>query len=177
MEMVEWEYTKAMRRDALILTCAAIIAVGIGIFMFFSGRGDLSNNSSAAAAVTVPFTKLAEGSQSEVQRRVNYIITSSSQFSELWKMANEAGTPPEIDFKTHSVVAVFAGEKPVAGYSITVEKIEDADARLVSIALAEPSDDCILAQVVTAPYEIIKVPNTSLPLAHKDIVTISGCPK
>ena len=58
-------YTEAMRQDVLILTSAAIIAVGIGIFMFSSGRGDLSNTSLVTA--TVPFTEIAKGSQSAVE--------------------------------------------------------------------------------------------------------------
>ena len=94
-----------MRRDVLILTGAAVVAVGIGMFMFSSGRGDPSNTSSAA----VPFTEIAKGSQSSVERRVNYLITSSSQFNELWKVVTATGTPPKIDFKTHSVIAVFCG--------------------------------------------------------------------
>lgn len=162
-----------MRRDVLILTGAAIIAVGIGIFMFSSGLGDLSNNSSATA--TVPFTEIAKGSQSAVERRVNYLITSSSQFDELWKMVTATGTPPKIDFKTRSVIAVFAGQKPAAGYAIAVAKIEDTSTRVVSITLAKPSDGCMLAQSITAPYQLISVPATSLPLAHEDVSVTTTC--
>lgn len=160
-----------MRRDVLILTGAAIIAVGTGVFMFSSGRGDLSNNSSA----TVPFTEIAKGSQSAVERRVNYLITSSSQFDELWKMVTATGTPPKIDFKTHFVIAVFAGQKSAAGYAIAVAKIEDTSTRMVSITLAKPSDSCMLAQSITAPYQLISVPVTSLPLAHEDISVTTAC--
>ena len=166
-------YTGAMRRDVLILTSAAIIAVGIGIFMFSSGRGDLSNTSLVTA--TVPFTEIAKGSQSAVERRVNYLITSSSQFNELWGVVTATGTPPKIDFKTHSVIAVFAGQKPTAGYAIAVAKIEDASARMVSITLAKPSDDCMLAQSITTPYQLISVPATSLSLAHEDISVTTTC--
>ncbi len=160
-----------MRRDVLILTGAAIIAVGIGILLFSSGRGDPSNTSSAA----VPFTEIAKGSQSAVERRVNYLITSSSQFNELWGVVTATGTPPKIDFKTHSVIAVFAGQKPTAGYAIAVAKIEDTRTRVVSITLAKPSDDCMLAQSITAPYQLISIPATSLPFAHEDISVTTTC--
>lgn len=162
-----------MRRDIIILTCAAIIAVGIGISIFSSGRGDISDNSFVISEV--PFTKIARGSQSTVERRVNYLITSADQFEKLWEMVSATGTPPKIDFNTHSVVAVFAGEKPVAGYDIKIIKIEDTNTRVVSIALAKPSDDCMLAQVVTAPYEIVAVPATALSFSHEDILTTTSC--
>ena len=162
-----------MRQDILILIGAAVVAVGIGVFMFSSGRGDLSDNSLAATVVS--FTEIAKGSQSVVERRVNYLITSSGQFDELWKMVTATGTPPKIDFKTHSIIAVFAGQKPTAGYAIAVAKIEDASARMVSITLAKPSDSCILAQSITTPYQLISVPTTSLPLAHEDVSVTTTC--
>jgi hypothetical protein len=106
---------------------------------------------------------------------VNYLITSSSQFGELWKVVTATGAPPKIDFKTHSVIAVFAGQKPTAGYAVAVAKIEDASARMVSITLAKPSDDCMLAQSITTPYQLISVPATSLSLAHEDISVTTTC--
>ncbi len=162
-----------MRQDIFILIGVAIVAVGIGVFVFSSGRGDLSDTSSSAVAV--PFTEIAKGSQSAIERRVNYLITSSSQFGELWKMITATGTPPKIDFKTHAVIAVFAGQKPATGYAIAVAKIEDASVRMVSITLAKPSDNCILAQSITTPYQLISVPTTSLPLAHKDVSITTTC--
>ena len=162
-----------MRRDILTLIGATVVAVGIGVFMFSSGRGNPSNTSSAAAVVS--FTEIAKGSQSAVERRVNYLITSSSQFGELWKMITATGTPPTIDFKTHSVIAVFAGQKPTVGYAIAVAKIEDASARMVSITLAKPSDGCMLAQSITTPYQLISVPATSLSLAHEDVSVTTTC--
>lgn len=166
-------YNKTMRRDVLILAGVAIIAIAIGIFVFSSGR--FSNNALVASATVVPFTEIVRGSQSEVQRRVNYLITSASQFEELWKMVSATGTPPNIDFKTHVVIAVFAGQRPTAGYAITVAKIEDTNTRMVSIALAEPADDCVVAQAVTTPYEIVAMPTTPLQFAHKDTVTTVNC--
>lgn len=169
-----------MKRDALILTIAAIIAVIVGALIFFSNGGNLASVFSATAnndssGGTVQFTEIARGTQSNIGKRVNYFITSSSQFSELWEIVNATGTPPEVDFKTHAVIAVFAGNE--SSTSIAVAKIEDTDTRVVSIALANPSGSCVSKQRTATPYEIVVVPTTSLPLAHEDIVTTVSCPK
>lgn len=169
-----------MRRDAFILTGSAIIAVAIGSFIFFSNGGNLADVFSAGVNnnqknKVVPFTEIARGSQSAIDKRVNYFITSSDQFSELWGIVNATDAPPEVDFKTHAVIAVFAGNE--SSTSIVVAKIEDTNARMVSIALANPSESCVSKQQAAIPYEIVVVPTTSLPLTHTDIVTTAGCPK
>jgi hypothetical protein len=156
-----------MRRDTLTIGGVALISVAIGVVVFLSGA--VTNRSSV---VTVPFTTLIQGRQSAVARRVNYFITSSAQLSEIWKVVNASGTPPKVDFKKQAVIAVFAGNE--SSSSIAVAKIEDTNARMVSIAIAKP--DCT-ANADASPYEIVAVPTTSLPLAHTDIPTTVDCPK
>ncbi len=125
--------------------------------------------------VTVPVTKLAEGSQSTVKTRVNYLITSPDEFKKLWTMVSATGTPPEIDFNTQAVIGVFAGESPTTGYAISVTKVSDAQERKVSVVLKKPDARCIEAQMVTTPWEVVAVAATSIPFTHEDIVTTTPC--
>lgn len=160
----------------------ALIAVAIGVAVFISDKGNLQSTSSFVAdnqssAVIVPFTKLVQGTQSTIEKRVNYFITSTTQLSELWKMIDAAGTPPKVDFKKDAVIAVFAGRQPTTGYAIEVSKVLDSSSRMVSITLAKPDGACAPTQSSSSPYEIVAVPVTSLPLAHQDIVTSVNCPK
>lgn len=162
-----------MKRDLFILAGSVIVAVGISAFAFFSDGGDLSNMFRATASQgTVPFIEIARGSQSVIERRVNYVITSPDGLSKLWDAVDAAGIPPEVDFKTHAVLAVFAGDETTP--SITIAKIEDSDTRMVSVALAKSSEKCALTKDKT-PYEMVLVPATSLPLAHKDVITTIAC--
>jgi len=169
-----------MQRDTLIIIGLTLVAAVIGVSLFFYGPGGLANVWSSAgagdtAAVEVPFTELARGYTSTVPERVNYLITSASQLGELWKMTDATGMPPAVNFNTHAVIAVFAGQQPTAGYSIEVSKVEDATVRMVTITFTKPGDGCILAQTVTAPYELISVPVGTLPLTHEDISTAVDC--
>ena len=168
-----------MQKNILVLIGIALLAIAIGVAVFMSGRGSLQNTSSAVAnsqpsAVVVPFTKLVQGRQSTIATRVNYFITSSAEMKELWKLISATGTPPTVDFKTHAVIAVFAGKESTS--SIAVAKVEDSDARMVSITLAKSSGSCASKPQTATPYEIIVVPTTSLSLSHKDIVTTANCP-
>jgi hypothetical protein len=169
-----------MRQETFIVIGVAIAAVAAGVVFLLPDLGNLSNVYPAAvpsqpAASIVPFTRIAQGSQSEVTKRVNYLIVSPVQMEKLWKLTDMTNPPPPIDFKTHAVIAVFAGEKSTTGYTISVSRIEDSGERMVSVALVKPDVACMTGQSLTYPYEIVVVPVTSLPLAHKDITTTASC--
>lgn len=126
------------------------------------------------AAVAVPFTEIARGVKSRVATRTNYIITSPDQMKKLWDMVDAKGAVPAVDFTTEAVIAVFAGADSTS--SIAVAKIEDAAARMVSITISRPEEACLAKLSTTTPYELIKVPVTTLPLTHEDISTTVSCP-
>lgn len=167
-------------RDTLIIISLAAVAAVVGSFLFFRGNVPSPSSSTAPSAqssvVAVSFTPLVHGSRSTVTKRVNYFITSADELHTLWKMVDATSTPPTIDFNKDAVIAVFAGQQPTAGYAISVLKVVDSSARLVSITLAKPDGTCITGQALTTPYEIVAVPTTALPLAHEDISTTVSCP-
>jgi|CXWL01.1.fsa_nt_gi hypothetical protein len=121
----------------------------------------------------VPFTKLIQGAHSSVTRRVNYFVTSQTELEQVWKMIRATGTLPKINFKTTAVIAIFAGSEVTSEISVT--KIEDSDSRLVSIALTKPSGTCENTKQKLSAYQIVTVPMTSLPLAHKDAFVATTC--
>lgn len=169
-------YTGVMDKNVAIGVVITLVAVGAFMFAYGIPAGILpAGKDSQLAMVAVPFTELARGAQSTIGRRVNYLITSPGQFRELWEMVGAEGPAPDIDFSENVVVAVFAGEKPTAGYGIAVSEVEDADARTITVTLTEPGGDCVLAQVITSPYQIIQLPKTTLNLIHKDVSTTVGC--
>lgn len=145
-----------------------LLAVVAGVLMTGSDRG-------GPAAATVPFTALAEGSRSEVTSRVNYLVETPEELARLWDLLQEAPPVPTVDFNTKVVAAVFAGEVPTAGYDIAVTEVEDTDSRVVKIELVKPDEGCVLAQSLTAPYQVIELPKTSLPFTHADTWTVKKC--
>ncbi|OGG92914.1 hypothetical protein A2609_03550 [Candidatus Kaiserbacteria bacterium RIFOXYD1_FULL_47_14] len=138
------------------------IIVGV-LISFYS---DNISNEPSSTAVSVPFTKLAQGTQSIVSARTNYLITSTSELEKLWKMIDAKESPPAIDFTKNSVAAIFAG---------AVSKVEDTDVRTVIVALAMPDGRCLPKNATTTPYELITLPSTSLAFTHKDQTVVTAC--
>ena len=169
-------YTGAMRRDFIGIIVVAVIAIAIGVYMFYSGQ-DVSSTfpNNQQSAVIVSFEALAEGSRSKVESRVNYLIETQEELVELWKFLEEPPPVPKVDFTKKVVAAVFAGKAPTSGYDINVVEVQDADKRVVKIELIKPDESCILAQSLTAPYQVIELPKTSLPFTHADVWTTKSC--
>jgi hypothetical protein len=65
---------------------------------------------------------------------------------------------PGVDFRKHTVVAVFAGEKPTAGYSVRITKVEkEGDTCVVHHVVSGPPRDAMVAQVITYPYIVVRL--------------------
>ena len=165
-------------RDTLIILGVCIIAVALGAWLFFvspNGIPFLSGNSLAAAPVTV----LEQGVQTPgVTSQVNYRIQNTKDFATLWKMVygDNAPTPPTVDFASDEVLAVFDGQHPTGGYTISITQIVDEKGtRKVYIQHQKPGASCAATQETTSPFEIISVPKTSNTITHIDQVNTTDC--
>ena len=128
-----------------------------------------------SGATEVPFREIAHGTQSEVSRRANYLITSIDQLHALWKMIDAPGQTPTIDFDKNDVIAVFSGSKSTSGYAIDVSAVGDAESRMVVVSLTEPGASCFVGEEVTSPYQVIELSKTALPLSHQDKQVTASC--
>lgn len=173
-------YTGAMR-DTLTIIGVVFVASVIGVPFFLYGPNDFPNMPTQAVTKTapparlVPFREIARGSHSTETRRVNYLITSRADLAQLWKMLDATGTPPEVDFTTRAIIAVFAGTQSESGCRIAVSRIEDTEVRTVIVALTKPGINCAPSQSVTAPYAIVELPKTPLTLTHRDVLLRRSC--
>jgi hypothetical protein len=127
------------------------------------------------AATPVSYTVLAQGEDSSVELRKNYLISDEFELRELWKLITTNEEPPPIDFTTESVIAVFTGVEPTPGFSISVIGIEDTDRRVVKVHITVPGISCLAPEKETTPYQVVKMPKSSLPLTHENSEIIVGC--
>lgn len=172
--MARVEYTKHMK-SYLVPALVTLAAVALAVYGYARVPTDSAETTSGVIPVTVPYTPLASGTRASVTARANYVITTASDLNALWKMIPDAGPMPNVDFSQHDVLAIFAGQKPTAGYDVSVSRVTDGDKRIVHVLLTSPDVTCLLAQSLTAPYEIIQVPHSSLSLSHIDTATSTGC--
>ncbi len=171
-------YTRRMK-GMIIATGVAIVAVAITGYVFLNSNGKITSPTQATmnaqAAVMVPFTQIVQGARSTVDVRTNYLISSTSQLDRLWTMIDAKGKPPVVDFASATVIAAFAGDEPSSGYNISIEKVEDAAMRTVTIALEQPTAGCAGKKATTTPYILAEVPKTSLPFTHRYVATTTAC--
>ncbi len=161
-------------REMLVVVVVAVGAAIVGLLTFV-----FIDNSSAPAVeeghAPVAFRELASGDQSTIGRRVNYLVYSESQLAQLWDMIGAIDAPPKVDFANYTVIGIFSGKQPTAGYKIAAERIIDTDTRNVTITTARPGASCFPAQAITQPYQVIVVPNTSLSYALEYVPTTTSC--
>ena len=156
----------------------AAFIIGMAIFLYAPARlsGIQTASTPAAGQTDVHFRPLASGVQSTITTRTNFVIRSDSELRELWKLLDTSDLPPTIDFTRNIVVAVFAGEKETADHAIAVTRVVDfASERLVTITLTKPGGTCVLPPQATAPYQVLELSKTTLPLTHIDTVTATSC--
>ncbi|HEX8269660.1 MAG TPA: protease complex subunit PrcB family protein [Flavobacterium sp.] len=71
------------------------------------------------------------------------------------------------DITSANFIILNMGEKPSAGYSITVDEVvETSDKIIVTVKEKEPSSDSMSASVMTNPYTIVKI-NSKKPIEIK----------
>jgi hypothetical protein len=153
-----------------------IVMIGLGAWVLWTNWYEPGSiEMPIVQADEVNFTVLAQGDNSDVALRRNYHIKSEYELRELWKLVREQQESPKIDFEKESVLAIFAGTRPAAGYSIQVTKVADTDKRMVSIEVTMPGVSCLAEKTETAPYQIVTVPKSDLPLTHEETSRIEGC--
>ncbi len=112
----------------------------------------------AAALIqpAVPFTTLDRGAMSAIDRPRQVVVRTQGDWETLWKEHAPARPVPKVDFTRQMVIAVFAGTRPTAGYDVAIKAIRaEGDGLVVDCVLAEPGKDMMVAQVITAPYDIV----------------------
>lgn len=66
-------------------------------------------------------------------------------------------------------ILVAYGEKPTAGYSVEISKVEKSDGNInVYSSFQDPGKDDMVATVITYPYDLIVIEDQGLPVIFKD---------
>ncbi len=113
-----------------------------------------------AAAAPAPISPM-EGSRSSISRPQEFVISDQAAWEALWKRHNSNIQPlpvlPQIDFATHQVLAIFAGERPSGGFRIQLLEVSKTPwngntVRVVRFRVVGPAAGTMAAQVISYPY-------------------------
>jgi hypothetical protein len=112
----------------------------------------------------VPFTSLARGAHSRITQPQEAVIQSAGEWQDLWSRHAPATSPPPVDFTTEMVIGIFAGERRTAGHDLQIVAIErTAIDVVVMYQVRAPRSDAVVAQVLTSPFHLVRLPRQGLP--------------
>ncbi len=91
-------------------------------------------------------------------------IETEAEWEEFWSR-HRANVPPAVDFSREMVIAAVDGREPSGGYQFEITAIEDDGSRLVvRVSKAIPGPGCVVTQVITQPFHIVRLANSEMGL-------------
>ncbi|MBX9671381.1 MAG: protease complex subunit PrcB family protein [Candidatus Obscuribacterales bacterium] len=115
---------------------------------------------------SMQFEVIKKGRQSGITQMETDVITNQEDWQKLWERhdPSKLNKITNIDFSKKTVLAVFLGERPNAGYSVEIVSITAAPtATKVAYTVKKPAPGAMTAQMMTQPCHIVvcdKVPST-----------------
>jgi hypothetical protein len=113
----------------------------------------------AILQASVPIRSLDKGPSSRVDAARQATVQSSAEWNALWSQHAGDRARPAVDFSKETVLAVFLGTRPSAGFSVEIVGArEEGGALVVSYRETRPQPGSVAAQVLTSPYHLVAVP-------------------
>lgn len=118
-----------------------------------------------------PVETVARESSSGVEAARQAVVNSAVEWAALWREHAGNRPAPAVDFKTRTVLAVFLGSRPSAGYAVEIVGTRtDAAGLVVEWRERAPERGMVAAQVMTSPGHIVLVPKVTGPVRFEKAV-------
>lgn len=103
-----------------------------------------------------------KGDFSNIDEAKQVVVRTDAEWRVLWRRHGGERPIPSVDFAKETVVGVFMGSRPTAGYDIAITKTLEKDGTLwVFYRERTPARGLVLAQVLTFPFHLVAVPKTA----------------
>lgn len=112
----------------------------------------------AMASTPLEIRTIAQGTLSGVERRREAVVRSAQEWEALWREHAPGRTAPAVSFETHTVLAVFLGTRPSAGFRVDIVEVTHDSGALVRYRETRPAPGEMTAQILTSPFHIVSVP-------------------
>jgi hypothetical protein len=111
------------------------------------------------AAAPSPVVVIARDAMSNVDSPRQAVARDTAEWAALWRRHAGDSPAPKVDFTARTVVAVFLGSRPSAGFAVEIIGTRQASGTLiVRWQERRPSRDEVSAQVLTSPAVIASIP-------------------
>jgi hypothetical protein len=111
---------------------------------------------------------VAQGATSNVEEPRQVVVRTAAEWQALWKEHSPGSAPPAVDFAQSTVVGVFLGSRPTAGFSVEISAVRTEDSRtVVEYIERRPPRDAFVAQVLTSPFHLVRIMRTAGPVEFR----------
>lgn len=108
----------------------------------------------------LPYLLLDKGCFSGIKTPGGRVVQDSVELTGVW--GDLGSRRPQVNFAKEMVVFVYAGELPTAGFDLQLTGIDETETELVVKGeVLSPVPGRVVAQVVTSPYLVIKLPRST----------------
>ena len=105
---------------------------------------------------------IQKGDQSNIDSAKQVIVRTEAEWTQLWRQHAPDRPQPAIDFSKETVIGLFMGSRPNAGYSTAVvSATEGGGALIVRYTETRPARDAITAQILTFPFHLAAIPKAT----------------
>jgi hypothetical protein len=111
---------------------------------------------------SISFRIVAEGPDSRIDAHRELIIRMPGVWDFVWRKHSNS-TPPEIDFRRETVIAIFGGRRANATPALRIASISEEDGSIV-VRYREVTDQTGRAGLPTTPFIIVAIPPQRAPL-------------
>lgn len=131
-----------------------------------------------AKSSSIPFLRLQI--RGSLTNPMELAVRDDEMFRRIWNQMHSGQSPkpkpPEIDFAREMLIIVAFGVKPTGGHNIIVEDIQDRnDSIEVTVGKYSPGRNCIVTQVLTAPFDVVRLEKVTKPVVFRDRVVVHEC--
>jgi hypothetical protein len=98
------------------------------------------------------------------------VVRTPAEWQALWKAHDPQRAAPAVDFTQSMVVAVFLGTRPTAGFAVEITAVKVEGSRVVvEYRERRPPADALTAQILTAPFHVVRLARTSASIEFRRI--------
>jgi len=144
-----WEGTKPRRM--LVKTC----------FRAFVSSWLILMATFISAQTSGPRT-IEKGDQSNIDDAKQVVVRADDEWTRLWQQHAPDRPKPAIDFSKETVIGIFMGSRPNAGFTTAVvSATEGGGALVIRYTETRPAPGTLTAQILTFPYHLVAIPKAT----------------
>lgn len=113
-------------------------------------------------AAPAPIETVARVADSGIDTARQAVVRSAGEWAALWREHAGDAPVPRVDFNTRTVLAVFLGTRPSAGYAVEIVATRvEGSGLVVEWREKAPERGLVTAQVLTSPAHLVSVPKVA----------------